>query len=437
MPTVLQIAHTFPPGGGSGAHRALAFARYLPDSGWNPVVLTPGEAWAAARDDLLAGRIPAGLPIVRTRSFEPRPGPPPPAALAATASMPHGRTVSRLKSQAAHALQLPDRHVGWTPFAVAAGLRAVREFGASALYSTAAPFTSHLVGLLLARTTGLPWVLELRDGWYGWNSTIFADYPRWRHPLERGLEGACVRRAARVVLVTERMAEVFRAQYADLPPGHFTVIPNGFDPEAFADVRAARHADGAFEIVHAGSLYSGRSVATFLRALAAVAARLPDLAGSLRLRLLGSLDSGARAEIAAAVQGGAIEARVQYEGQVDHRAALAALRGADLLLLIANTTAGAEATVPAKLFEYLAAGRPVLAVVPRGAEAEEVVRSTKAGWLADAADRASIERAIEAAVAAWRAGEPFQPNHAVVDTYDRSKQAVTLARVLDEACAAR
>src|SRR5919204_2670983 len=78
MPTVLEIAHGFPPAGGSGSHRALAFARYLPEYGWRPVVLTTGAAWAANRDDSLVAEVPRDLRIIRTRSLEPRPSRPPP-----------------------------------------------------------------------------------------------------------------------------------------------------------------------------------------------------------------------------------------------------------------------------------------------------------------------------------------------------------------------
>ena len=119
----------------------------------------------------------------------------------------------KLKSQVAHLQRFPDAHVGWTWFAVRAGLKAIREQRVTAIYSTAAPFTNHLVAYILHKLTKLPWLLELRDGWYEWNFAIFPDYPRWRHWLERPLERAAITSASKAILVTDLMAEKFRRQF--------------------------------------------------------------------------------------------------------------------------------------------------------------------------------------------------------------------------------
>lgn len=432
---LLFIAHSFPPASGSGPNRALALCRYLPAHGWQPTVLTVGEGWGTNRDDSLAVRIPGDARVERTVSFEPRPrpAPRPPRSEEVLGRSPSGghapsaRPLRRLKGQVAHALRFPDQHVGWTPFAVAAGLWAVRRDRPSLLYSTAAPFTNHLVGLVLHRITRLPWVVELRDGWYRWNTAIFPDYPRWRHVPERGLEGAVVRSAARVVLVTDRMADAFRHQYAALPPSHFAVVPNGFDPEQYADVPAYQSVPHRFRVVHAGALYHGRGIGAFLAAAERLAGADRAFAESFRLSLAGTLDEGARAEVTRSGLGGTIE----HLGYLDHRAALSAMRTADLLLLLANTTPGAEATIPAKLFEYLAVGRPILAVAPPGAEAVETLARTRAGWAAPAHDVDSITAALATAFAAHQAGTPFCPRVDEVARFDRSVQAATLAGIFD------
>src|SRR5205823_11262505 len=107
---------------------------------------------------------------------------------------------------------------------------AVRRQRQSLAYSSSVPLTNHLAGLVLERLTRKPWVAELRDGWYRWNRAIFPDYPAWRDVVERRLESAALRSADRIVLVTERMAAAFRAQYPDIPSDRFAVVPNGFDP---------------------------------------------------------------------------------------------------------------------------------------------------------------------------------------------------------------
>ena len=147
-----------------------------------------------------------------------------------------------------------------TVFALPFALAAARRQHYDVAYSSSGPFTSHLIGLVLKRTTGRPWVAELRDGWYRWNRAIFPDYPAWRDGLERRLEAVALRSADRVVLVTERMANAFRCQYADLPADHFAVVPNGFDPAQLHARNEVRHS--GWDVVHAGALYHGRSVAT-------------------------------------------------------------------------------------------------------------------------------------------------------------------------------
>ena len=439
-PRVLMIAHAFPPAGGSGANRALAFARYLPAFGWRPLVLTPDLAWAAHRDDGLLRLVPSDLPLIRTPSFEPRPAPspgagghpidrPPPVA-----RRDGQRRVWRpLMRHVGHLKRFPDAHLGWLPYAVAAG----RQQDVDLLYSSSGPFTSHLVAGILARVLGKPWVAELRDGWYRWNRAIFPDYPVWRDAIERRLEAASLGSADRVVLVTERMAQAFRRQYAGrLAPERFAVIANGFDPALLApageaatkDDAAAASESACFEIVHTGALYYGRSIASFLAAAAALAERDRDFGAAVRLTLVGTLDPAAQAELAASPLGG----RICSTGQLEHAAAVATLRRAGLLLLIANTTPGAAATVPGKLFEYLAVGRPILAVAPAASSTADVLAQTGGAYLADGSDTGSLERALASAFAAFRARQPLRPDPQAVARYDRRRLTGELAQLFDQ-----
>lgn len=454
-PTVLQIAHGFPPASGSGPIRALAFARYLPMYGWRSIVLTPGPAWASPMDPRLLLDVPSWVEVVRTASLEPRPRRHTERHTrrhtAGDAS--HTRHSGALKRHLGHLRRLPDAHVGWLPLAVAAGLRPARR--ADLLYSSSGPFTSHLVGLALHRLTGRPWVVELRDGWFRWNQAIFPDYPVWRAPVEARLEAAVMRGASRVVLVTERMARAFREQYADLPAEHFVVVPNGFDPTQLGSATgnvagsttatqlgsAAASAAGSlsrgalggsveqtFEVLHAGALYYGRPIGPVLTAAARLVDEDAEFAARFRLRLVGTLDATAQAEVAAARLG----ERVSLEGYLDHPATLAAERAADLLLLVANVTPGAEATVPGKLFEYLATGRPVLAVAPRESATADVLLRTGGGWLADGAEPGSVYQALRTAWDAHHSGTQAGPRAPDLARFDRRRLAGDLARLFDE-----
>ena len=415
---VLMIAHHFPPAGGSGSNRALAFGRYLPQYGWRPTVLTPGAEWAMNRDDRLGGEIPADVRVIRTRSWEPRPHAAAPAsAIPAVGS----RSASNLRLHLGHLKRFPDAHLGWLPFA----LGAARRVSFDVAYSSSGPFTSHLVGLALKRLTGRAWVAELRDGWYRWNRAIFPDYPAWRDRLERRLEASALRSADRVVLVTDRMAAAFRCQYADLPPEHFAVVSNGFDPAQFPTTGEPPPEHPGWNVVHAGALYYGRSLASFLEAAARVAAADASFAHEFRLTLIGTLDGSARAEL---IQR-ATATQVQFRGQLDHASTIEGMRSADALLLVANTTPGAEATVPGKLFEYLAMGRPVLAVAPPDSSTADVLEQTGGGWLAPAGEPEAIASVLaQAFYDRSRGADPRQ-----VARFDRRVLAGDLACVFDQA----
>jgi glycosyltransferase involved in cell wall biosynthesis len=280
-----------------------------------------------------------------------------------------------------------------------------------------------VVGLILKRVTGKPWVAELRDGWYRWNRAIFPDYPAWRDALERQLEAAAIRAADRVLCVTDRMAVAFHDQYPDLPEHHFGVVSNGFDPAQFEPgTPVGPHA--GWHVLHAGALYYGRSLDAFFQAVRQVKAADCQFAQDFRLKLVGTLDAGARREIARGDLGNSLEVL----GQVSHAATIQVMRAADALLLVANTTAGAEATVPGKLFEYLAVGRPVLAIAPPHSSTSDVLRATGGGWLADASSTESIACALRQAYA----DRGRLPNAAAVARFDRRRLASDLAHVFDE-----
>jgi len=278
--------------------------------------------------------------------------------------------------------------------------------------------------------TGKPWVAELRDGWYRWNRAIFPDYPAWRDTLERVLEAVAIRSADRVILVTDRMAEVFRQQYADLPIGHFGVVSNGFDPGQFDSQPRIEARDG-WHVLHAGALYYGRSLANFLQAVHRLRNDESRFASEFRLTLLGTLDVRAKAEL----QASGLGSTVNVQPQISHASAIRAMRSADALLLVANTTPGAEATVPGKLFEYLAAGMPILAIAPTESSTADILRQTGGGWLADAASVDSIACALGQAYTE----RERRPNPSEVARFDRRQLAGDLARIFDEVtgCASR
>jgi glycosyltransferase involved in cell wall biosynthesis len=309
-------------------------------------------------------------------------------------------------------------------------LAAARRVDYDVAYSSSGPFTSHVIGLLLKRLRKRPWVMELRDGWYQWNRAIFPDYPGWRDVLERRLEAAALKHADRVVLVTDRMADAFRCQ-TRLPTTHFAVVPNGFDRRQFPESPPPPPATDRFDVVHAGALYYGRSLQAVLEAAGRLVNTVPAFAQKFSLTLLGTLDPAAQQEVAAS----GLAQRIRVRGQLDHASTIVAMRAADVLLLVANTTPGAEATVPGKLFEYLAVGRPILAVAPPDSSTADVLKQTGGGWLAPSGDPAAIACALLKAFQAHERSATGGPEPREVARFDRRVLTGDLARIFDQAAA--
>lgn len=282
----------------------------------------------------------------------------------------------------------------------------------------------------------MPWIAELRDGWYLWNRAVFPDYPAWRGVLEQALEARVVRSCDRLVLVTETMADAYRQQYPDLPLEHFAVVSNGFDRAQMpSDLSDATREGGRFDVLHAGALYHGRSVVPFLQAVARVTGEDARLRSDFRLTLLGTMDGAARAALVDESERLGVADLVEDLGYQSHAATLRRMQGAALLLLVGNSTAGAEGAVPGKLFEYLAARRPVLALTLPGAEGARIVRETASGYVARLDDAQDIARVLRTAYAMRHV--PFCPREAAVNQYDRAQLSGRLARLLDEVVESR
>ena len=179
-----------------------------------------------------------------------------------------------------------------------------------------------------------------------------------------------------------------------------------------------------------GALYYGRSLSAVLEAARRLVDAVPAFAQNFSLTLLGTLDPGARAELGRSGLG----ERIRYRGQLDHASTIQAMRAADLLLLVANTTPGAEATVPGKLFEYMAVGRPVLAIAPPDSSTADVLNQTGIGWLAPSGDPAAIACVLLKAFQAHEDEHRQLSQPAQVARFDRRLLTRDLASIFDQAC---
>jgi glycosyltransferase involved in cell wall biosynthesis len=406
-----MIAYHYPPeGGSSGVLRTLKFSKYLTRHGWTPHVLTLREAVYWVRDDRLAAEIPPEAVVHRTRGFD------------TARHFAIGRRYPGV-------LTVPDRFVTWLPFGVARGLRVVRTAPIRCLYSTSPQPTAHLIALALKTLTGLPWIADFRDPWV-------EDVPEvgrslLRHRVERRLEAAVVRRADRLLTTTPRLRDEFLKRYPELDPAGARVIYNGYD-EADVPAEVSRPSKGErFELLHAGLVTpSYRDPAPLFRAVAALVARRRLDASRVRVVFMGGGRYPESSAFRDLVRAHGLESVVEVAPRVAHAEALVRMRRADALLLL-QASDDTRALIPAKTFEYLRAGRPILAVLAEGATTDLLAGMPEC-HVAEPADAPALELALVRLYRAWRDGAGPAAVSRPIARFERAHLTAELAAILDE-----
>jgi hypothetical protein len=261
---------------------------------------------------------------------------------------------------------IPEPQVGWYPYAVAAGRRLFRGWRPDAIYASALPFTAHLVAARLSRSAVAPWIAEFRDHFAG---NPYSNLPAWRDPIDRWTERRVVRSASACVTVSEPMAQALRERHGKPT----IVVLNGFD----ARDRVPPHPrtasrDEPLRIVYTGVIYPGRRDPS---ALFAAIASLGPLRSQIEAVFYGQ-DLRSVADIA---QRHGVSEQVRLCGAIPYAASLSEQQHADLLLLLLCDDAREVGVYTGKLFEYVGAGRPILAVGSERGVAAELVRTRGLG----------------------------------------------------------
>jgi glycosyltransferase involved in cell wall biosynthesis len=380
----LIVSFYFPPAGGGGVQRPLKLAQYLPAMGIETHVLAPDDPRWIHRDEDL--RMPSQAWVHRAR-YVGVSGGKPTEVLAGTEGLERVVTQARLQLRR---LVVPDENATWALTAIPAGIRLVRRHEIDVVVSTSPPGSTHLIAAAIARATGVRWVADLRD-------SLVAHAHRRADTAATRAKAAMHARVARLVAgradaitcVSEAISVETRALE---PKGEVVTIPNGAD---FDDVAGLgyRPAD-RFRITHTGSFFGRRDPRPFLQALR-------DSGLDVVARFLGDFRESDRAWADGLELGDRLEL-LPYAPRVE---SLALQRDSEALLLLIPDAAGrGKGVLSGKVFEYLAVGRPILAVVPPEGAAADLIRETGAGIVAGPDDPAAIRTALEDLHGRWRDG---------------------------------
>lgn len=411
---VLMIAFHFPPlAGSSGVQRTLRFVQHLPELGWQSIVLSAhARAYSATSTDLLS-EIPPGTVIERAFALD-------------TAQ--HLAVAGRYPSFLAR----PDRWCTWALGAIPAGLRLIREYRPEVIWSTYPIATAHLIAYHLHRLTGIPLVADFRD------PMTHVGYPEdpaaWR--AFRAIEGKTVRAASRVVMVTPSAQALYRDRYPDVPSDRFVLIENGYDEEAFSAAERAVEPTplnhGCFTLLHSGIVYpSERDPRALFSALGRM--RQDGRAGveSLRLRFRSPVHGDLLLRLARESNTADL---VEVLPPVPYQDALQEMLRADGLMVMQASNCNEQ--VPAKMYEYLRARRPILGLADPLGDTGKVMLYAGVEHVARLEDEQQVEAALIRYLGDVPAGSFPTPLSAKVSEMSRRCRSQALATVFASASAA-
>lgn len=433
---VLCIAYFYPPSGGAGVQRPLKFTKYLPSFGWQPHVLTVSDGCFFAEDPSLNAEIGSTCTVHRAWSLEIE-------RLAALRrhrkrqSQPltqdHGAQTKQPQKLGAllrfgRTLLLPDPQIGWVPFAYRQARAICRTQRIDAVWSSSAPYSCHLIGLLLKRRLNLPWIADFRDAWSDDPMDILA-----HHKVHRWLEHRVLKHADRIVGVTQDIVR-YLAERTDGPKNKYHLIANGYDPQDFLPATARPKSTAAkpsFVLTMTGSLYAKISAVPFYAGLAQFFDAHPAARAQTQIRWVGQMDHQARTDSLNALERFNIRDCITHVGYLPHRAAIEEMMAADVLLLLLFAGAGASQVMTGKVFEYLATQKPILAMA-QGTAAAKLIESCKAGLVTHPNDSVGIAQALGQLWQTRHQRWPLSPaRQAILEPYSRRALTAQLAQLLD------
>jgi len=412
MKKVLMIAFHYPPeGSSSGVLRTLKFSKYLPEFGWQPYILTLKEDIYESRDDILYKSIPKNVIVSRTNAID---------------TKKHLSFLGRYPRLFA----IPDRYIGWLPFAVIRGLKLIHHNKIDVLYSTSPMATAHLVALVLSKVMHIPWIADFRDPWIEEISeTKTGDLAKF---FDKELERKVLQKSSIIIVTTEMLKKELLRRHPWIKSDKIVVIPNGYDEDDFLYLKDRKtDKNSKFEIFHAGVLNSTyRSPLPLLRAVSEIIVEDTEIAQHISVTFLGGGPYVSSQEFKDAIKTFRLNEYIHICPRLPYSESLYSLSRASILLLIQHGE-DTRNLIPAKAFEYLRVNRPIIAITLEGATSE-LINSFQAGPVVHPSDIEGIKKAIKDIYYRYKEDRNFfSLNRNLLEQYNRKELTKNLSNLLN------
>lgn len=405
----------------SGVQRTLKFTKYLPEYGWEPIVLTSSPRSFYAYDESLLNEINAEqVCIYRTSE----------GAAAAKKELINNYKISKFRSYtiqkiARAGLQTiyqPDSKIRWKNPALELGRKIIAEHKIDVIFATAPPFTDFLIARQLSSEFGIPYIVDYRDVWI---DNPFHFYATPFHKLYSiNLEKDILTYAKKAIVTNRGTKELLLKRYSLVHHDDITIIPHGYDESDFKQLRHIKPESKHFTITHSGLFQDNRTPKYFLKALSLFISENTEAGTKIRANFVGLM----RPEHEKYIKKYGLEKNVEQFGYLNHIESVKKLLESDVLWLMLNDTVRS----PGKLYEYFGAEKPILASLPDGTM-KKLALDTKAAICTQPKDVQAIKEAIAKFYELWKKGVLPKPDTEYVTSFDRYKLTANLAKELANA----
>lgn len=408
----LLVAFHFPPqAASSGIQRTLSFSRHLGNHGWAPLILSANPIAYSVKNSSQLAMLPPDLVVKRAFALD---------------TKRHLGILGRYPEM----LALPDRWISWWLSAVPAGLSLIRQHKPEVIWSTFPIASAPLIALTLHRITGLPWIADFRD------PMLQDDYPstKLQRKVYGWIEQQAIHRCKKAVFTTHSAMDSYKRRFPEFLHEKFAVIENGYDEDIFSAATCDPRSDSLrtgrpLTLLHSGVLYAdGRDPSAFFEAIASLKAQGSVNAPGLRVILRATGDDP---YFNALVKKYGIDDIVSIAASVPYRDALNEMLNVDGLIVFQGTPFNTQ--IPAKIYEYFRARKPILGLLDPAGETAKVIGAAGFEDIAAMDSATAITSALERFIAQIRNGSAHVASEAVIAASSRANRAAELAQIFHHA----
>lgn len=425
MKKVLFITYYWPPAGGPGVQRVLKFVKYLPEYGWEPVILTVAKGNFPAIDESLIKEIPEGIKVYRTNIIEPFEIYNKLKGRRSSEKIPTFELESKKNQSLAEKvikwvranIFIPDAKIGWIPYIKSEGRKIIEQEKPDLIFSSSPPHALQIGAMKLSQKNKVKWVADFRDPW----STAFWQKDMKRNKISSSLDKFYEKRVLSKANAIITVGNSLTALYKSIYNNNYYTIPNGFDLDDFSNIQ--RTVNDEFVITYAGTLAASQRIDNFLNAIKNLSAKYP---AKIRVNFIGSFHPA----ILQRINECNISNIIKVESGISHDEILKRICNTNMLLLVIPDVANNKSILTGKLYEYLATGNFILGIGPEDGDAAKILEETNAGQMFDF--NKEIELKIEEQINLWLEGKKHQPDETEIKKYTRKSQAEMLAAVFED-----